>query len=107
VKTEKKCKCLTRPILRYYAWIYHESWLNPRQFDEKKLVIWSSKTVRKNALNTYEVTNQLKILNIIKSEGSGLPHLIQPFNAGQLNLSWGADDLGKFCLLAGNVKFKT
>jgi hypothetical protein len=58
-------------------------------------------------LNIFEVTNQLKILNIIKSEGSGSPHLFQPLNAGQLNLSWSAGDLGKFCLLAGNMKFKT
>lgn len=67
--------------------------------------------MRKNALYIYifffEVTNQLKILNIIKSEGSGLPHLVQPLDAGQINLSWGAGALGKFCLLAGNMKFKT
>jgi len=71
------------------------------------LVIWSSETVSKNASNVSEVTNQLKILHIIKSGGSGPPHLVHPLNAGQLSLSWGAGDLGKFCLLAGNMNFKT
>jgi hypothetical protein len=63
--------------------------------------------VWKNALNISEVSNQLKTPNIIKSEGSVSPHLVQPLNADDHNHSWGTGDLGKFCLLAVNMKFKT